>query len=108
MFPPCELLSLNHWFFGCQGDIVEPPLLEVLVTVRAHFCEIDGQGAGGIQFGVLVQLCFGVLFAGEAAGTFLRDWRLGCLGCCSGCCWMLVTTQARFCEMDGRNRGHAV
>ena len=51
---------------------------------------------------VLVQVCFGVPFAGDAAGAFLRDWWPGCLGCCSGCYWMLVTAQARVCEIDGR------
>ena len=52
----------------------------VLVSARGHFCEIDGQGAGGMQFQVLVQ----VLFADDAVSAFLRigGWVLG--GCCSG------------------------
>ena len=36
------------------------------VTVRAHFCKIDGRVQGGMQFG------------GAGAG--------GVLGCCLGCC----------------------
>ena len=32
-------------------------LLEVLVAVRAHFCEIDGRALGGMQFGALAGSC---------------------------------------------------
>ena len=31
-------------------------LFEVLVAVRAHFCEIDDRVLGGMQFGVLLEL----------------------------------------------------
>ena len=34
--------------------------------------EIDGWVLGGMQFGVLVQVLFGMLF-GDCAGAFLQD-----------------------------------
>ena len=33
----------------------------MLVTVRAHYCEIDGRVLGGMQLGVLVQVLFEAL-----------------------------------------------
>ena len=34
-------------------------LFEVLIAVRAHLFKIDGRVLGGMQFGLLVQVCFG-------------------------------------------------
>ena len=68
-------------------------------------------GARGVQFGVLVQVLFGVLFAGD---TFARLTAV-CLGmqvaCWCRCCFrvlhgvlleVLVTARAHFCEIDSR------
>ena len=43
-----------------------------------------------------MQLCFGVLFAGGAAGMHficVIHGQEGNPGCCLGCCWKLVTAQ---------------
>ena len=71
-------------------------LFEVLVTARAHFCEIDGRVLGGLQVdgrvlgGMQSELwcrcCFGILF-GMLFGVLFG---------------VLVMVRAHFCEIDGR------
>ena len=50
-------------------------LLEVLVTVWAHYCETDGRVLGGMQFGVLAEVLLERFFAR------LGGWRRCCFRC---------------------------
>ena len=69
-----------------------------------------GRVLGGIQFGVLVRVCFGVLlFVGDAADSSLRDWRPGAWGVLFGVLFGVLLDAGddtgAFCEIDGRARG---
>ena len=67
-----------------QFGVLLGMLFQVLVTVRAHLCEIDGQGAGGWWCRRALGCCLLVTLRAHFCGIGgLAVW--GCSGCCLVC-----------------------
>ena len=81
---------------GSDGlwDAVCGELFEVLVTVRAHLCDIDAWVLSGMQVMVQVQVCILTVRCKGACSVRGLGFCLGCwlffarftAGCLGGCC----------------------